>query len=150
MQGERKTKRKRSFQDLFCRAAAYLIQSSARRAKNKSKQVLEFAFATMPPIFTERKFKKERFLRIFRNFQTQNLQIPAKSSTFVPRFSDKDVSGRSAVRLAHLLWEQGVEGSNPFTPTRKRRKSAFCDFRRFSFTNPADILQSNCSRNAQN
>ncbi len=26
-------------------------------------------------------------------------------------------SGRSAVRLAHLLWEQGVEGSNPFTPT---------------------------------
>ena len=29
-------------------------------------------------------------------------------------------SGRSAVRLAHLLWEQGVEGSNPFTPTRLR------------------------------
>ena len=27
-------------------------------------------------------------------------------------------SGRSAVRLAHLLWEQGVEGSNPFTPTK--------------------------------
>ena len=27
------------------------------------------------------------------------------------------ISGRSAVRLAHLLWEQGVEGSNPFTPT---------------------------------
>ena len=26
-------------------------------------------------------------------------------------------SGCSAVRLAHLLWEQGVEGSNPFTPT---------------------------------
>ena len=81
---------------------------------------MEFAFATMPPIFTERKFKKERFLAIFRNFQTQNLQIPAKSSTFVPRFSSKDVSGRSAVRLAHLLWEQGVEGSNPFTPTTKR------------------------------
>ena len=29
------------------------------------------------------------------------------------------LSGRSAVRLAHLLWEQGVEGSNPFTPTKK-------------------------------
>ena len=26
-------------------------------------------------------------------------------------------SGRSAVWLAHLLWEQGVEGSNPFAPT---------------------------------
>ena len=27
-------------------------------------------------------------------------------------------AGCSAVRLAHLLWEQGVEGSNPFTPTK--------------------------------
>ena len=26
-------------------------------------------------------------------------------------------SGSSAVWLAHLLWEQGVEGSNPFAPT---------------------------------
>ena len=29
-------------------------------------------------------------------------------------------TGCSAVRLAHLLWEQGVEGSNPFTPTFTR------------------------------
>ena len=28
-------------------------------------------------------------------------------------------SGCSAVRLAHLLWEQGVAGSNPATPTKK-------------------------------
>ena len=28
-------------------------------------------------------------------------------------------SGCSAVRLAHLLWEQGVDGSNPFTPTKR-------------------------------
>ena len=27
------------------------------------------------------------------------------------------LSGRSAVRLAHLLWEQGVGGSNPLAPT---------------------------------
>ncbi len=26
-------------------------------------------------------------------------------------------SGRSAVRLAYLLWEQGVAGSNPAAPT---------------------------------
>ena len=26
-------------------------------------------------------------------------------------------SGCSVVRLAHLLWEQGVAGSNPATPT---------------------------------
>ena len=28
-----------------------------------------------------------------------------------------NVAGCSAVRLAHLLWEQGVVGSNPATPT---------------------------------
>ena len=33
---------------------------------------------------------------------------------------DKD-SGCSAVRLAHLLWEQGVVGSNPATPTVKNQ-----------------------------
>ena len=30
-------------------------------------------------------------------------------------------SGRGAVRLAHLLWEQGVEGSNPFAPTENQQ-----------------------------
>ena len=29
------------------------------------------------------------------------------------RFSEVKYSGCSAVRLAHLLWEQGVVGSNP-------------------------------------
>ena len=29
----------------------------------------------------------------------------------------KAKTGCSAVRLAHLLWEQGVVGSNPATPT---------------------------------
>ena len=38
-----------------------------------------------------------------------------------PPFSAKvkQTSGYGAVRLAHLLWEQGVEGSNPFAPTMK-------------------------------
>ena len=31
------------------------------------------------------------------------------------------LSGCSAVWLAHLLWEQRVAGSNPVTPTRKKR-----------------------------
>ena len=31
-----------------------------------------------------------------------------------------DTSGCGAVRLAHLLWEQGVGGSNPLTPTDDR------------------------------
>ena len=32
------------------------------------------------------------------------------------------VSGCSAARLAHLLWEQGVPGSNPGTPTLKMKE----------------------------
>ena len=31
----------------------------------------------------------------------------------------KNLSGCSAARLAHLLWEQGVPGSNPGTPTKR-------------------------------
>ena len=36
------------------------------------------------------------------------------------------LTGCSAVRLAHLLWEQGVEGSNPFTPTFLRTNN-YCN-----------------------
>ena len=38
------------------------------------------------------------------------------------RFSEVKYSGCSAVRLAHLLWEQGVVGSNPATPTGDKAK----------------------------
>ena len=38
---------------------------------------------------------------------------------FSKKYSNQSDSGCSAVRLAHLLWEQGVVGSNPATPTRK-------------------------------
>ena len=37
-----------------------------------------------------------------------------------PRYWLAIVSGCSAVRLAHLLWEQGVTGSNPVIPTDDR------------------------------
>ena len=37
-------------------------------------------------------------------------------------------SGYGAVRLAHLLWEQGVEGSNPFAPTVERKKESVTPF----------------------
>ena len=32
---------------------------------------------------------------------------------------DKIDSGRSVVRLAHLVWDEGVAGSNPAAPTIK-------------------------------
>ena len=35
------------------------------------------------------------------------------------------LSGCSAVRLAHLLWEQGVVGSNPATPTIQKKELQF-------------------------
>ncbi len=38
-----------------------------------------------------------------------------KRATFAAVFT-----GCSAVRLAHLLWEQGVVGSNPATPTKNK------------------------------
>ena len=41
------------------------------------------------------------------------------------RFSEVKYSGCSAVRLAHLLWEQGVVGSNPATPTKKEAITSF-------------------------
>ena len=37
-----------------------------------------------------------------------------------------DDSGCSAVRLAHLLWEQGVPGSNPGIPTKKIKELQQC------------------------
>ena len=46
------------------------------------------------------------------------LQYREKRHTFASLFSKH--SGCSAVRLAHLLWEQGVASSNPATPTKHR------------------------------
>ena len=41
-------------------------------------------------------------------------------------------TGCSAVRLAHLLWEQGVEGSNPFTPTKQIKPLKISTLLKFS------------------
>ena len=41
----------------------------------------------------------------------------------------KKETGCSAGRLAHLLWEQGVEGSNPFTPTISKSTDNQANFR---------------------
>ena len=43
-------------------------------------------------------------------------------------------SGYGAVRLAHLLWEQGVEGSNPFAPTENQGVTSDCDSFFFAFS----------------
>ena len=47
------------------------------------------------------------------------------SRTFAPHLRK---TGCSAVRLAHLLWEQGVPGSNPGTPTREETICGFLFF----------------------
>ncbi len=49
------------------------------------------------------------------------LQYREKRHTFASLFSKH--SGCSAVRLAHLLWEQGVASSNPATPTSQAEYS---------------------------
>ena len=43
--------------------------------------------------------------------------IHAVSNDIYVFHNEKYCTGCSAVRLAHLLWEQGVVGSNPATPT---------------------------------
>ena len=58
------------------------------------------------------------------------LEKTLKRRTFAPILRSpltigRRVSGCSAVRLAHLLWEQGVEGSNPFTPTVENQGASF-------------------------
>ena len=52
-------------------------------------------------------------LRVYHQAEAENL-------------SSERYSGCSAVRLAHLLWEQGVVGSNHATPTEvKKSKSDY-------------------------
>ena len=56
-------------------------------------------------------------------FSIANLKI---LPIFAPLFDrTPPSSGCSAVRLAHLLWEQGVVGSNPATPTKRESSYIF-------------------------
>ena len=57
---------------------------------------------------------------IWLKFSFHKLHILSFFYTFAVAMLFKSIAtGCSAVRLAHLLWEQGVEGSNPFTPTKE-------------------------------
>ena len=64
---------------------------------------------------------------IFEKYRKKSLKNIAYSKNvliFAPLLRNKAlrivVSGCSAVRLAHLFWEQRVPGSNPGTPTQKK------------------------------
>ena len=51
-------------------------------------------------------------------FEGKNWLFEKKPLSLLPQKTR--TSGCSAVRLAHLLWEQGVTGSNPVTPTDRK------------------------------
>ena len=59
------------------------------------------------------------FRKKFSKKSDKCLENSSKSSTFATHLRKK--TGCSAVRLAHLLWEQGVPGSNPGTPTNEEK-----------------------------
>lgn len=51
-----------------------------------------------------------------------------KGVTFAADFREAKSSGCGAVRLAHLVWDQEVEGSNPFIPTNDRQLVGYLSF----------------------
>ena len=61
--------------------------------------------------------KREIFAYFLQKYK-ESLAGEKKSIIFAPFLRN---TGCSAVRLAHLLWEQGVVGSNPATPTNKEK-----------------------------
>ena len=56
--------------------------------------------------------------KVFAKKLRKNLQ---DKKNVVPLHRNSKATGCSAVRLAHLLWEQGVPGSNPGIPTTKNQ-----------------------------
>ena len=74
--------------------------------------------------------QKQKKLKVFAKKLRKNLQNKKKA---VPLHRNQEITGCSAVRLAHLLWEQGVPGSNPGIPTTKKTS----DFLKSFFVCPA-------------
>lgn len=58
-----------------------------------------------------------RFLSAASDFSGIFEKLRSKIRKFSYNNASCEISGRSAVWLAHLVWDQGVEGSNPFAPT---------------------------------
>ena len=58
------------------------------------------------------------FATDFVNAQSVNTRLRGTKSTFAEATVDK--AGCSAARLAHLVWDQRVAGSNPATPTKEK------------------------------
>ena len=58
----------------------------------------------------------------------------------------KNATGCSAVRLAHLLWEQGVAGSNPVSPTGNGRTFRLCRFLLKDASSTTDFASLNDNR----
>ena len=58
----------------------------------------------------------QQFAKLPYPIRVPGVRIPLSPQTF-PRVNETKSSGCSAARLAHLLWEQRVPGSNPGTPT---------------------------------
>ena len=56
-----------------------------------------------------------------------------------PKKASADETGCSAARLAHLVWDQRVAGSNPATPTKEKAFSAEAE-RVFVFLSVASLL----------
>ena len=65
-----------------------------------------------PSPYLRLKNKNEKFAS-FRN--TTTFATAIEKQTMLLKIKS---SGCSAVRLAHLVWDQGVPGSNPGTPTK--------------------------------
>ena len=70
------------------------------------------------------KAKKTPFFSFFFGIMLGSIK---KSCTFASLLENQSLSGCSAVRLARLLWEQEVPGSNPGTPTKKLKYCKLTD-----------------------
>ena len=79
----------------------------------------------------------QTFFQVCQSFFLEKL-ARIKNNLYLCIAFEKDTqsneTGCSAVRLAHLLWEQGVVGSNPATPTTKRGHHKLFEMTSFYFS----------------